>query len=53
MTEGGLTGRGLAVVYISHRMEELERIAHRITILRNGQRVYTGEYGSVDRAVMT
>jgi len=47
---GGLTERGLAVVYISHRMEELERIAHRITILRNGQRVYTGEYGSVDRA---
>jgi len=47
---GGLTGRGLAVVYISHRMEELERIAHRITILRNGQCVFSGEYGSVDRA---
>jgi ABC-type sugar transport system ATPase subunit len=47
---GGLIQRGLAVVYISHRMEELERIAHRITILRNGRCVYAGEYGSIDRA---
>jgi ribose transport system ATP-binding protein len=47
---GGLTARGLAVVYISHRMEELERIAQRITILRNGACVFSGEYGSLDRA---
>jgi ribose transport system ATP-binding protein len=46
---GGLTARGLAVVYISHRMEELERIAQRITILRNGACVYTGEYSSLNR----
>jgi ABC-type sugar transport system ATPase subunit len=43
-----LKERGLAVVYISHRMEELARIADRITILRDGKRVFTGEYRSID-----
>ncbi len=37
-----LRSRGVAIVYISHRMEEISRIADRITILRDGRRV--GEY---------
>src|SRR5436190_6866791 len=47
---GSLTARGPAAVYISHRMEELARISQRITILRNGSRVHTGEFGSLDKA---
>ena len=36
-----LTDRGVAVVYISHRMEEVFRIAHRVTVLRDGCHVAT------------
>jgi ribose transport system ATP-binding protein len=36
-----LTSRGVAVVYISHRMEELARIGHRATILRDGRYIAT------------
>ena len=43
-----LKARGLAVVYISHRLEELALIAGRITILRDGRRVYTGRYDSIN-----
>ena len=36
-----LKERGCGVVYISHKMEEVYRIADRITILRDGERVAT------------
>ncbi len=36
-----LTARGVAVVYISHRMEEVTRIGHRVTVLRDGRHVTT------------
>jgi ribose transport system ATP-binding protein len=38
---GRLTQRGISVIYISHRMEEVYRIADRITILRDGRRLLT------------
>ena len=38
-----LTEKGVAIVYISHRMEEIFRIANRITVLRDGQFVATVE----------
>ncbi|WP_460524853.1 sugar ABC transporter ATP-binding protein [Flindersiella endophytica] len=36
-----LTARGVAVVYISHRLEELDEIADRVTVLRDGTYVGT------------
>ena len=33
---GRLTGRGVSVVYVSHKIEEVLQIADRITILRDG-----------------
>jgi len=36
-----VTGQGCGVVYISHKMEEIERVADRITVLRDGKRVGT------------
>jgi ribose transport system ATP-binding protein len=42
-----LKSRGLAVIYISHRLEELDAIADRVTILRDGQAVYTGAWGAL------
>ena len=36
-----LTAQGVAVIYISHRMEELARIGHRATVLRDGRLIAT------------
>jgi ribose transport system ATP-binding protein len=36
-----LRDRGVGIVYISHRMEELHQIADRVTVLRDGQYVGT------------
>jgi ribose transport system ATP-binding protein len=33
------TARGVAVLYISHRLEEIERIGDRVTVLRDGKKV--------------
>src|SRR5205085_8605496 len=42
-----LKTRGLAIIYISHRLEELNEIADQLTILRDGQAVYTGQWGAI------
>ncbi|WP_019654213.1 sugar ABC transporter ATP-binding protein [Variovorax atrisoli] len=36
-----LKSRGVAVVYISHKMDELKRIADRVTVMRDGQYIAT------------
>lgn len=36
-----LTARGVAVIYISHRMEELARVGRRATVMRDGRTVAT------------
>lgn len=36
-----LKSQGIAIIYISHRMDEVYRIADRITILRDGRRLLT------------
>ncbi|HEX4946969.1 MAG TPA: sugar ABC transporter ATP-binding protein [Blastocatellia bacterium] len=42
-----LKARGLAVIYISHRLEELDEIADQVTILRDGRAVYAGQWGTI------
>jgi len=37
-----LTGAGVAVVYISHRLEEIRQVGDRITVLKDGATVATG-----------
>jgi ribose transport system ATP-binding protein len=39
--------RGISIIYISHRMDEVYRIADRITILRDGQRLLTEALSTV------
>ncbi|MGW2786308.1 sugar ABC transporter ATP-binding protein [Streptomyces populi] len=41
-TVGDLTTQGVAVVYISHRLEEIRRIGDRVTVLKDGRTVAGG-----------
>ena len=43
-----LTAPGVAVVYISHRLEEIRQIGDRITVLKDGRTVATGPAGRGD-----
>lgn len=37
-----LTAQGIAVIYISHRLEEIRQIGDRITVIKDGQSMATG-----------
>ena len=43
---------GTGVIYISHRLEEIERLATRVTILRDGRVAWSGRSGELSRAEM-
>ncbi len=42
-----LKSRGISIVYISHRLEEVARVADRVTILRDGRVVVTENAGDL------
>lgn len=42
-----LKAKGVGMIYISHRLEELSRIADRVTVLRDGQYIATRDYADV------
>ncbi len=44
-----LTARGIGVVYISHRLDEVFAIADRVTVMRDGAHVATLPVGDVTR----
>ena len=44
-----LNEHGVAVIYISHKMEEIFRIADRITVLRDGKHICTESAKNLDR----
>ncbi len=45
-----LQNEGVGIIYVSHRMDEIRRIANRITVLRDGRRVATHETGAITSA---
>jgi len=47
-----LRREGVAVLYISHRLEELREVGDRVTVMRDGQWVYTGDVAATDLATM-
>ncbi|WP_030737758.1 sugar ABC transporter ATP-binding protein [Streptomyces griseus] len=44
-----LRGQGIAVLYVSHRMDELYRVCDRVTVLRDGRHIHTGELAPLER----
>ena len=46
---GQLKKEGLAIVYISHHLPEVFRIADRVTVLRDGKKIATKAVGEVSR----
>jgi ribose transport system ATP-binding protein len=38
---GALKAQGVSLIYISHRLEELQRVADRVTVFRDGRRIET------------
>lgn len=45
----GLRSRGVGIIYVSHRLGEIEALADRVTVLRDGRRVATLARGEFDR----
>lgn len=44
-----LKQRGITVIYISHRMEEVFEISDQVTILRDGLHIFTGDTSRLER----
>ena len=47
-----LRDHGVAIVYVSHKLDEIERIADTVTILRDGEHVTTRPVAELDQADM-
>lgn len=44
-----LREQGIAIVYVSHRMDEIYRVAERVVVLRDGAVVHVGELADLPR----
>ncbi|GAB3934410.1 hypothetical protein GCM10027614_07370 [Micromonospora vulcania] len=44
-----LSAAGIAIVYVSHRLDELYELCDRVTVLRDGRVVHSGPLAEVDR----
>jgi monosaccharide-transporting ATPase len=44
--------RGVGIIYVSHRLDELYRVCDRVTVLRDGKLVHTGTIADLDRVAL-
>ncbi|KND57224.1 putative fucose ABC transporter, ATP-binding component [Candidatus Burkholderia verschuerenii] len=42
-----LRGAGVAILYISHRLDEMQHIVDRVTVLRDGRHISTNDFASL------
>src|SRR5437899_2258896 len=49
---GELKRRGIGIIYVSHRMEEIFRLANRVTVMRDGQYVASRPVAELNRQVL-
>lgn len=47
-----LTAKGVGIIYISHKMDEIFRIADRITVLRDGELIRTDDASELDEKAL-
>jgi ribose transport system ATP-binding protein len=47
-----LQTEGVGIIYVSHRMDEIRRIANRITVLRDGRHIATHDVNDVTPAML-
>jgi ribose transport system ATP-binding protein len=45
-----LQTEGVGIIYITHRMDEIRRVANRVTVMRDGRHIATHEAGNVTPA---
>jgi galactofuranose transport system ATP-binding protein len=48
----GLSAQGVAVLYVSHRLDELYELCSRVTVLRDGKVVHSGPLAALDRLTL-
>jgi ribose transport system ATP-binding protein len=46
----GLAARGIAILYVTHRLDEVFRVADHVTVLRDGRSVFTGRLADTTHA---
>ena len=44
-----LTERGISVLFVSHKLDEVKEVSNQVTIMRNGKNVYSGDASSLTR----
>lgn len=49
----GLKARGIALIFVSHKLDEVVRIADRIMVMRNGENIIDGPVNTFDTAKIT